>query len=93
MAGLALLGYVQQTVHQLSPEAALRLELGDDQDDAEQLASVCLLATGLKYIWEARTEKKLVTLFKMRSEIELKIAILRRTRHATAGDRMLELIS
>ena len=91
-AGLALLGYVQLIVPNLSAEAALRLELGQDMTEEEQLATVCLLATGLKYIWTTRTEKKCVILFKMRAEIETQISIIRRTRHSAAGDLMLEMI-
>ena len=93
VCGLALLGYVQTTVSNLSPEEALRLELGGGHDEVEQLATVCLLSTGLQYIWEARTEKKLVSLFRMRSEIEARITILRRTRHAAAGDKMMEMMN
>ena len=91
-AGMALLGYVQSVVPNISAEAALRLELGQDMTEGEQLATVCLLATGLKFIWSTRTEKKSVILFKMRAEIETQISILRRTRHSSAGDLMLEMI-
>ena len=91
--GLALLGYVQQVIPNLNPEDALRLELGHDHSDVDQLASVCLLSTGLKYIWETRAEKKPITLYKMRAEIEAKISILRRTRHGNSAIKMLEMIN
>ena len=81
LAGLALLGYVQGLVPDLSPEAALRLEMGMQLDEEEELAIMCMLASGLKYIWEARVEKKQVQTFKMRSEVEARVSILRRTRH------------
>lgn len=93
LAGLALLGYVQVLVPGLSPEAALRLELGRQLTEKEELATICLLATGLKYIWEARVEKKQVRTFKMRSEVEARVSILRRTRHTEAGVTILEMIS
>ena len=93
VAGLALLGYGQVAIPSLSPEAVLHLELGQDLNEEQQLATVCLLATGLKYIWSTRIEKKYATLFKMRAEIEAKISILRRTRHSGAGTLMLEMIS
>ena len=93
VSGLALIGYAQRIVSDLSPEKALRLELGGGLDEVDQLAVVCLLSTGLKFIWETRAEKKNVTLFKMRTEIETKITILRKSRHAAAGERMLEIIS
>ena len=93
MVGHALLGHVQVLAPDLSPEAALRLELGGELSPDEELATMCLLATGLKYIWDARAEKKQVTLFKMRAEVEARISILRRTRHSKAGDLMLEMLS
>ena len=93
VAGLALLGYVQQATPNLNPEEALRLELGHDLSDVDELASVCLLSTGLKYIWETRAEKKPIILYKMRAEIEAKISILRRTRHENSAIKMLEMIS
>ena len=93
LAGHVLLGHVQILVPDLSPEAALRLEFGQDLSNDEELATACLLAAGLKYIWEARVEKKPVTTFKMRAEIEARISILRRTRHKGAGELMLEMLS
>ena len=90
--GLALLGYAQRVVPALSPESALRFELGKDLSEIEELATTCLLASGLKYIWEARAEKKQVVLFKMRAEVEAKIDILRRTRHKDAGELLFEII-
>jgi hypothetical protein len=56
--GLALLGYVQRAVPDLSPEKALLLELGVGHDEREQIYCVCLLSTDLMFIWEARAEKK-----------------------------------
>ena len=93
VAGHALLGYVQHCVPGLSPEEALRLELGQNLEDADQLATVCVLATGLMYIWTTRTKKKVITLYKMRAEIEAKITILRKTRYWASGLKMLEMIN
>ena len=59
---------------------ALRLELGPDLSDVDQLAVVCLLATGLIYIWATRVLKKAIYLYKMWAEVEAKISILRKTR-------------
>ena len=91
--GLALLRHMQHAIPNLNPEDALRLELGHDLSDVDQLAAVCLLSTGLKYIWEARAEKKPIILYKMRAEIEAKISILRRTRHENSAIKMLEMIN
>ena len=92
VAGLSLLGYLQVLCPNTSQEDALHLQLGHDLDEQEQLAAVCLLATGLKYIWSTRVEKKAVILYKMRSEIEAKISVLRRTRYSSAGDKIAEMI-
>ena len=46
-----------------------------------------------KYIWETRSEKKTVSLHKMRAEIEAKVSILRKTRYYLSGDKMLEMIN
>ena len=92
MSGLALLGYAQALVPDLSPETALRLELGRQLTEEQELATVCMLACGLKYIWDARVEKKQVRTFKMRAEIEARISILRRTRYSKSGEIMLEMM-
>ena len=54
---------------------------------------VCLLATGLKYIWESRAEKKVVYLYKMRAKIEARVFILRKTRYHVSGDKIHEMIN
>ena len=91
--GLALLGYVQHVVSTITPEECLRLEIGDDLGEEDQLAVVCLLASGLKYIWETRAEKKVLSLHKMRAEIEAGVFLLRKTRYAVSGDKMNEMIN
>ena len=54
VTGLTLLGWVQHLVPDLSPESALTLDLQQELSEHEELAAVCTLAVGLKYIWEAR---------------------------------------
>ena len=49
LAGVALLGCVHQVCPELSPEAAVRLELGVNVDDETGLAALCILFTGLKF--------------------------------------------
>jgi hypothetical protein len=89
LAGLALLGYLQVLVS----EACLRLELGKQLTEREELATMSTLASELKSIWEARVEKKEVRIYKMRSEVQARISILRRTRHKEAGNNMLEMMN
>ena len=69
VAGHALLGYAQKTSPNLSPENSLKLQLGNNLQNEEQLAVVCLLATGWLYIWQARLDKKQVCLYRMRAEL------------------------
>ena len=88
VTSLSLLGWIQHLVPHLSPEAALCLELRQELSEMEELAVVCTLATGLKYIWEVRLAKKAVVTYKMRAEIEAKISILRRSRYVMAGEIM-----
>ena len=71
---------------------ALRLELGPDLSDVDQLAVVCLLATGLVYIWATRVLKKAYP-DKRRAEVEAKISILRITRYWASGNKMLEMMN
>ena len=52
-----------------------------------------VLAIGLNYIWEARVERKQVILYKMRSEVEARVTILRKTRHTGAANLMLEMMN
>ena len=93
VVGHALLGYVQHIIPTITPDECLRLELGDDLGEEDQLAVVCLLATALKYIWETRAEKKVVSLYKMRAEVEARVFILRKTRYYMSGDKIHEMIS
>ena len=88
VAGLGLLGLVQELCPDLLPEDVLQLELGEDLPEADQLAAVYCIATGLKYIWEARLKKKQTTLIQIRAELEAMISLLRRTRFRESGHRM-----
>ena len=90
--GLALLGYLQTTVPDLTPEKALKLDVGTSLEDDQLVATLYTLSTGLKFIWECRTVKKSVSLFSMRAEIEAKISILRKTRHSNAAVLMGEML-
>ena len=93
--GSAILRYVQKVVEGISPESALCLHIGSDHDEHAQLAVISTLAIGLKFIWDTRCERKVVSLHKTRAEIEANtnIEILRRTRFAKAGELMLTMIN
>ena len=94
VAGHALLGYAQKHVPNLSPEAALRLDFGGTRlSDEEELATVCLLATGWLYIWETRVTKKQTALYRMRAELEAMITLLRKSRYQGVGRLMLEMMN
>ena len=92
IAGHALLGFVQSQVPALTPEASLRLEFGNCLSDEERLATVYMLSTGLKFIWENRIQKKQVHLHLMRSEIEAQISLLRKSRHRACADMILGMM-
>jgi hypothetical protein len=77
LVGLALLGCVQHLIPGLSAEAAVRLDYGLVLTYVDILAALCILSTGLKYIWEARFAKKVVMKYNM-------MAILRTSRHNSA---------
>ena len=91
--GLACIGYVQTVLPNLSQDEALRLEFGQELSEADCLATVCILSTGLKYIWEARVEKKAATVYKMRAEIEAKVSIVRKTRYSNSGTKIMEMMN
>ena len=63
VAGLGLLGLVQGLCPDLQPDDALQLHLGGDLPPEDELAAVYVVATGLKFIWEARLAKKQISLF------------------------------
>ena len=91
--GLALLGCVQQLLPDLSVESAVLLDFRCSLPDDENLAVQTILITGLKYIWETRLAKKVVTKFRMRAEIEARVSILRRTRFVDSAIVIAELIN
>ena len=64
-----------------------------DLDPDTELAIPCIIATGLKYIWEARAKKKRVSVFGVRAELEALISLLRRSRYRGAGERIFEVIN
>ena len=81
VADLGLLGLIEGICTDLQPEDALQLYLGEDLPPDDELVAVYLVATGLKFIWEARLAKKQTSLFQVRAEQGAKISMLRRTRY------------
>ena len=91
-AGEKLLSYVHLSVPGLQPLGMLSLAFGVELEAVDKLATLAIIATGLEYIWQARAEKKVVSQFRMRSEVEAAISILRKTRWSAVADRMMEII-
>ena len=87
-----LLGFVQIAVPGLSSQAMLRLDFGPDLNEVDTLATLSIISTGLMYIWQARSDKKVKHQYKMRADLEAAISILRKTRFKASADRMLEII-
>ena len=77
-AGEALLRCATSYARTLTAPALLRLEV--EAEDPFLLPTIVLIATGLQLIWNNRHEKKITTLWSMRSELEARISLLRRTR-------------
>ena len=91
-AAALLLSFVQVVVPDITSQAMLRLDFRQELNDIDSLAIVSILSTGLRHIWQARIEKKVVHQYKMRADIEAHISILRKTRYCGTADRMLEII-
>ena len=89
VTGLTLVGWAQQFLPDLTPESILNLDIPPMASQDEELAVICTLATGFKYIWETRAAKKTIETYKMRAEVEAKIIILRKSRYWEAGRVML----
>ena len=89
VTGLTLVGWAQQILPDLTPESILNLDIPPMASQDEELAVICTLATGLKYIWETRAAKKTIETYKMRAEVEAKIIILRKSRYLEVG-RVME---
>ena len=70
----------------MSDRDCLSLNFGTDLGDVERLAAVSILATGLRFIWEQRVQKKTVLLFTVRAELEAKVELLRKTRFGNVGN-------
>ena len=67
----------------VQPKQVVLLDLGA-VDESLELPLVWLIANTLSLVWENRREKKKPTLHKVRSTLEAKINILRKTRFKNA---------
>ena len=74
-------------------DSALTLDFRQELDEMQEGALVSTLATGWRYLWRERISKKQVALFKLRSEIEMEITILREGRYKDVADIMLAMIN
>ena len=93
-AGLQTLGWAQSVVPDLTPLQALRLDIGEAQLGREEgLIFTTIIGTGLKFIWEARVNKKRVEPYEVRAEMEALISILRRSRYSNEGDMLSNIVS
>ena len=63
----------------ITPSQVLRLELVVDQ--TEETPVVWIVAQFLMNIWEARVKGKMADLFRVRSDLESKVNLLRETRY------------
>ena len=63
--------------------------VNSDVGDTERLAAVSVLATGLRFTWVRRVEKKVSA---VRAELEEKVDLLRKTRYRKVGDLIYAII-
>ena len=77
-SGEALLRCSKTYAPALTPRSLLKLEIVGD--DPFLLPTMLLIATGLQLIWKNRQLKKVTSTWSMRSELEARISLLRRTR-------------
>ena len=61
-----------------TPQKALRLNFHTDA--LYELPTILMLSTGLEYIWTNRSQKKSTNLFMIRTELELLVCLLRKSR-------------
>ena len=76
----------------MTHDMALRLEMVEEVDSNSELAAISILATGLKYIWEAMIKKKRVLTHEVRAEMEALVSLLRRSRFREAGKRVYDAL-
>ena len=88
-----LLSYVSLLVPGITPKDILTLNFSTNVGESDILPTLVLIATGLRYIWKSRVDKKTVCQYRMRTEVEAKISILRKTRHVLCADRLSEIVS
>ena len=90
-----LLQVIHQHVPGLLPQQLVLLDLGI-LEDSIMFPIVWLISNVLSLIWQTRKEKKKPSLFKIRSVLEARLSILRKTRllnHCTMLDKMLEVVN
>ena len=74
---------LQTHITALQPKQVVLLDLGP-LDESLRLPLVWLISSTLSLVWEARRENKRPTLHKIRSSLEAKVNILRKTRFINA---------
>ena len=77
-ASCSLLQCAQTYAPQVTPATVLNLEV--ECEDPFLLPTVVILSTGLQLIWTRRVDKKITTVWTMRSELEARVSLLRKTR-------------
>ena len=78
-----LMTILQNYISALQPRQVVLLDLGP-LDESLRLPLVWLISSTLSLVWEARRENKRPTLHKIRSSLEAKVNILRKTRFVNA---------
>ena len=74
----------------ITPSQVLRLELHVNQTDETPV--VWIVAQFLMNIWEARVKGKMADLFRVRSDLESKVNLLRETRYNNLSLMVAEML-
>ena len=85
--GLKLLSTLQTYIPSMTPTSLLLLNL-EDLETVKQLPVSLLIGSTLSCIWMERTTRSRVCAYKVRSQLEQTINLLRTTRLASVADTL-----
>ena len=89
-AGTILMKFLKKYMPRLTSSQALLLAL--DVDASLEFPVVWVISNFLSNIWNFRSEKKQVRLYKIRADLESRASLLRETRYLNEGQIILEML-
>ena len=91
--GYWIIRCLRSIIPHLQPNQLISLDFGPNVQSEEVLPVTWLSAKALQEIWMARVKKKKATITTTRAALEAHIMLLRKTRHANAGNILENLIA